>query len=99
MSKSSISQIELDEKKVMEIQNDLDDLLLPIANEGVLVAFVDNQETKNILDVMKRNKAGEASEIVGEVIDGPAGRVTLQTVLGSHRIVDKLSGEQLPRIC
>lgn len=72
---------------------------LYMANEGVLVAFVESQEAENLLDVMKRNKLGKASEIIGKVMDGPAGRVTIRTVLGSHRIVDKLSGEQLPRIC
>ena len=33
------------------------------------------------------------------VCDGPAGRVTMETVFGGARIVDMLVGEQLPRIC
>jgi hydrogenase expression/formation protein HypE len=37
--------------------------------------------------------------VVGEVRSGPAGRVLLKTAIGSHRVVDVLAGEMLPRIC
>ena len=39
------------------------------------------------------------ASIIGRVIAGEAGRVTMRTVFGGRRIVDMLVGEQLPRIC
>jgi hydrogenase expression/formation protein HypE len=36
---------------------------------------------------------------IGEVRASPAGEVTLRSVIGVERILDRLSGEQLPRIC
>jgi hydrogenase expression/formation protein HypE len=42
---------------------------------------------------------GAGSSIIGTVIEGEAGRVTMKTVFGGRRIVDMLVGEQLPRIC
>jgi hydrogenase expression/formation protein HypE len=37
--------------------------------------------------------------IIGGVKAGPAGQVTQRSIIGAERIVDRLSGEQLPRIC
>ena len=42
---------------------------------------------------------GGAAVRIGEVTDGEPGRVLLRTRLGSHRRIERLSGEQLPRIC
>jgi len=72
---------------------------LYVANEGVLVAIVPNEVEKSILQAMKKSKYGRESQIVGRVMKGHSGRVTLKTQIGSHRILDLLSGEQLPRIC
>lgn len=48
---------------------------------------------------MKSHSAGINARSVGEVIDTPAGIVSLKTGFGAERIVDMLVGEQLPRIC
>jgi len=48
---------------------------------------------------MRAHPAGRDSVIVGEVLEGPAARVTIRTAFGSERILDMLVGEQLPRIC
>jgi hydrogenase expression/formation protein HypE len=48
---------------------------------------------------MQTMPAGSGACRIGEVLDGPAGRVLLRTGLGSHRRLERLSGEQLPRIC
>jgi hydrogenase expression/formation protein HypE len=37
--------------------------------------------------------------VIGEIRDGPSGRVTLRTRIGGTRVVDMLAGEMLPRIC
>jgi len=72
---------------------------LYVANEGVLVAFVPSSEAKKIVDAMRKLSIGKKSAIIGRVVPEPAGKVILRTQIGSHRIVDMLSGEQLPRIC
>ena len=48
---------------------------------------------------MSRAPYGEDAAIVGEVADGPAGKVYVATGFGAKRIMDMLVGEQLPRIC
>lgn len=70
-----------------------------VANEGVLVACVDSIMAENVVSKMRQTKYGEQSAIVGSVVEAPAGRVVLHTQIGSRRIMDLLSGEQLPRIC
>ncbi len=72
---------------------------LYIANEGKLIAIVGREEADRVLDVMRRTRYGEESVIIGEVQTASPGRVLLKTVIGSHRIVDVLLGELLPRIC
>lgn len=72
---------------------------LYIANEGKLVAFVAAQDAERALQAMRRTRYGEEAAIIGQVTPGSPGRVMLRTNLGSTRIVDRLSGEMLPRIC
>ncbi len=72
---------------------------LYVANEGKLVAFVPADEANFILKEMKNHPLGADSSIIGKVVSGHKGRVVMRTILGSNRIVDMLSGEQLPRIC
>ena len=72
---------------------------LYVANEGVLVAFIPEEISEKIVKAMCRTKYGKDACIVGSVVEKPKGRVVLETKIGSHRIVDMLSGEQLPRIC
>lgn len=72
---------------------------LYVANEGKLVAICPAQSADRLLAVMKEHPlAGEAA-IIGEVRDDPHQFVEMQTTFGGRRIVDWLSGEQLPRIC
>ncbi|HEX6345928.1 hydrogenase expression/formation protein HypE [Umezawaea sp.] len=72
---------------------------LHVANEGCLVALVAPASAGAVLDAMRACPEGAHSVVLGEVREGPAGRVTARTLVGSSRIVDVLVGEQLPRIC
>ena len=72
---------------------------LYVANEGKLVAIVPPTSAEEILKAMKQNRYGSESALIGEVVSEHPGRVTMRTILGTSRIVDMLSGEQLPRIC
>jgi hydrogenase expression/formation protein HypE len=73
---------------------------LYIANEGCFAAFVPEPQTEAALTVLRRHPLGRQSCRVGQVKGEHArGRVTLQTSIGVKRVLDLLSGEQLPRIC
>ncbi len=72
---------------------------LYVANEGKLVAFVAPQHVESLLAVMRRTRYGEQAVQIGVVQTSERGRVVMRTRLGSTRIVDRLSGEMLPRIC
>ena len=72
---------------------------LYLANEGTLVVFVPEDETDAALTAMRAMPEGREATVIGRVVDGMAGRVTMRTLFGGARIVDMLVGEQLPRIC
>jgi hydrogenase expression/formation protein HypE len=72
---------------------------LYIANEGKLVAIVAKQDAQNVVASMRKHKYGQEAVIIGEVTAEPVGRVLMKTLIGSHRVVDVLMGEMLPRIC
>jgi hydrogenase expression/formation protein HypE len=72
---------------------------LYVANEGRFAAFVDRKHADQAVAVLRRFEVCAEAAVIGEVAAGPAGRVTLQGPLGAARVVDMLSGEQLPRIC
>jgi hydrogenase expression/formation protein HypE len=72
---------------------------LYVANEGKLIAIVDAERAERVLGTIRGQAYGEGALIIGEVAPEPAGRVLMRTALGSHRVVDELSGEMLPRIC
>ena len=72
---------------------------LYLANEGKLVAFVSSEVASEVLKKMRKNKYGKESKIIGRVTKKSEGIVYLNTTIGGKRIVDMLTGEQLPRIC
>ncbi|MGZ9140587.1 MAG: AIR synthase-related protein, partial [Nitrospira sp.] len=72
---------------------------LYVANEGRFVAIVPALQTEAALAVMRRHKAASLAAPIGTVTDRNPPMVILRTVVGTHRVLDLLSGEQLPRIC
>jgi len=72
---------------------------LYVANEGKLVAIVSPEAADQIVERMRQNPYGRESCIIGEVKAEPQGIVAMVTGFGGTRIVDMLTGEQLPRIC
>jgi hydrogenase expression/formation protein HypE len=72
---------------------------LYVANEGKLIAIVAPDVAGTALEVLRTHEYGKEATAIGRVTDAHAGRVVLHTVLGAHRIIDMLVGEQLPRIC
>jgi hydrogenase expression/formation protein HypE len=72
---------------------------LYVANEGKLIAVVAEEAAESLIMVMRRHELGRDAAIIGRVGTVHPSRVVLRTRLGTHRIVDMLTGAQLPRIC
>ncbi len=72
---------------------------LYLANEGKVVVFVEKEYSEKVLTIMRQNTLAGAACIIGNVTEQPAGQVVLKTTIGGLRLLDMLSGEQLPRIC
>lgn len=72
---------------------------LYLANEGRFAAFVPEREAERAIQILRRFPVSGEAVRIGRVLDGSAGLVTMKTQLGTERIIDMLSGEQLPRIC
>ncbi len=72
---------------------------LYVANEGKLIAVVSGDVAEHLVARMRQNPYGHDACIIGEVKREPEGIVAMQTGFGGTRIVDMLTGEQLPRIC
>jgi hydrogenase expression/formation protein HypE len=70
-----------------------------VANEGRFVAFVPAAQASRALAMLQRFAPDCGAAQIGGVRASPAGEVTLGSVVGVERILDRLSGEQLPRIC
>jgi len=72
---------------------------LYLANEGRFIAFVPEHETARALDILNQHAVSSGAIKIGQVQEKPAGMVTMNSRMGTERILDMLSGEQLPRIC
>jgi hydrogenase expression/formation protein HypE len=72
---------------------------LYVANEGRFVAFVAPSDAERALALMRSHPLGDGACIIGHVTDDSSTLVTMKSKIGASRIVDMLSGEQLPRIC
>jgi len=72
---------------------------LYIANEGKLVAFVPQEDAQKVLEIIQANEYGKEAAVIGRVSQKSTGKVFLKTLIGGTRLVDMLTGEQLPRIC
>ncbi len=72
---------------------------LYIANEGKVLMVVAQDDAGQVLREMQRDPLGKESAIIGEIVAEHPEKVILQTEAGGRRIVDMLSGAQLPRIC
>ena len=72
---------------------------LYVANEGKMIVVVPEGEAESALAALKAQPLGAESAVIGRVMESARSRVTLRTALGTHRILDRQVGEQLPRIC
>jgi hydrogenase expression/formation protein HypE len=97
--------IEINEENipVREEVNGMCELLgfdpLHVANEGKIILVAAERYGKKILEIMKKDKQGKTSAIIGKITEGHKGKVLLNTTSGGKRWIDIPTGEQLPRIC
>lgn len=69
------------------------------ACEGRMLAVCGPQNAGSILDAIRKIPGGENAAQIGTVTEDMPGRVLLKTPIGGRRILSKLTGIQLPRIC
>ena len=69
------------------------------ANEGKLLAVVAAEDAQTVLDAMRDTDEGRDAAVIGTVSDAYPGRLVMETAFGGKRILQKLTGAQLPRIC
>jgi hydrogenase expression/formation protein HypE len=72
---------------------------LYVANEGKLVAICAPEVADTLLAAMRSHPKGHGAARIGVVTEDPHRFVQMRTRFGGRRVVDWLSGEQLPRIC
>jgi hydrogenase expression/formation protein HypE len=72
---------------------------LYLANEGKLVAVVAGSAAERVVEAMRAHPHGAEAAVIGTVTDDHPGKLLLETSIGNRRVLDMLSGEQLPRIC
>jgi hydrogenase expression/formation protein HypE len=72
---------------------------LYVANEGKLLAIVAANDVDPVLNALRSHSLGKGAAVIGVVTDEHPGMVMMKTRVGGTRVVDMLSGEQLPRIC
>jgi hydrogenase expression/formation protein HypE len=72
---------------------------LYMANEGRVLLVVEEGDAEGCLELLRAHPLGREASIVGSVVGDHPGKVFLRTSIGGHRVLDMLTGEQLPRIC
>lgn len=72
---------------------------LYVANEGIFIAVVNQLIAESFIYQLKKQDGFASAAIIGEVVDDHHGKVLMKSRIGGRRVVNYLTGEQLPRIC
>ena len=72
---------------------------LYIANEGLVLVILPEEKVEQALAIMRNYPEGKNASVIGCIQERDHTLVKMKTLYGNYRIVDMLSGEQLPRIC
>jgi hydrogenase expression/formation protein HypE len=70
-----------------------------VANEGRFIAFVPEDAAPEVLRVLARHPVSAGAAVIGRTTESPRRLVSLRSRIGASRVLDRISGEQLPRIC
>jgi len=71
---------------------------LYVANEGRFIAIVPEKYGEKVASIMA-STLGTDARIIGKITEENPGKVIMKSLIGSNRLLDMISGEQLPRIC
>ncbi|HOU03216.1 MAG TPA: hydrogenase expression/formation protein HypE [Bacteroidales bacterium] len=72
---------------------------LYLANEGKVLFVAGSDDAQHIVEILRSDPLGRSAEVIGEILPEMRARVVLKTSIGGERILDMLSGTQIPRIC
>jgi hydrogenase expression/formation protein HypE len=72
---------------------------LYVACEGRFLAIVPGDRAEEAVAAVRSQPGGEGARRIGSVVADDPGRLVLCTRIGTHRLLERLTGEQLPRIC
>jgi hydrogenase expression/formation protein HypE len=72
---------------------------LYLANEGKVLMIVAPGSAEPAIRLMQQYSIGKDARVIGKVTGTNSGKVLMKSLIGGTRIIDKLAGEQLPRIC
>jgi hydrogenase expression/formation protein HypE len=72
---------------------------LYVANEGRFIVLLPEGDCDRALKVLKADSCCRDACVIGAVSGAASGIVTAKTAIGGQRVLDMLSGAQLPRIC
>ena len=72
---------------------------LYVANEGLFIAVIDKSIADDFLADLKAWEYGNLASIIGVVTAAHPKQVVLRSTIGGQRVINRLAGEQLPRIC
>jgi hydrogenase expression/formation protein HypE len=72
---------------------------LYVANEGIFITVVKANIVDEVVSTLKKTDTGRNAAIVGTVTNDHPNQVILTSSIGGRRMLNMLTGEQLPRIC
>lgn len=72
---------------------------LYVANEGLFIAVVKKDIADDFISMLRKDENGINAAIIGEATNEHPGKVLMKSRVGGRRVVNYLTGEQLPRIC
>lgn len=70
-----------------------------VANEGVFIAIVKSNVAKDVVELLRNDTATKEAAIIGFANTDTPKKVLLKSKIGGRRVLNYLTGEQLPRIC
>ena len=70
-----------------------------VANEGRFIAFVPSAQSEQALSILKQVPVSAGCQIIGKVVASQTPQVIYRTRIGNERLLQRLPGEQMPRIC
>jgi hydrogenase expression/formation protein HypE len=105
ISEAAKTRIEIDEVRI-PVRDDVKGVCeilgfdpMYVANEGRFICMLPETDAAKALEIMRADENGSGASIIGRIADDSKGIVVMRSVIGTSRIIDMLSGEQLPRIC